>query len=952
MEVFLRRAERPFKERIGEEKTSSAFNAIKKATNEIPAKFRRVIGSEIPKFLFTFSQDIGGLSPELIEGILSYVLIFAESLKDLSNKDRTQVNQLLMKRSNSEVRTLSDLLKLFVESAKVGKTMKNQGSFENILSLLFGDEADVSQHSDVELFIKRAEKNFSSKIGDKKTYKFSEGILNTLTEVDDNIKEHLSSEIPKFVFKFSQNLNKLSVETIERKLSDILLFNKALSNLNGKTKDQLNQQIIKRSKNKLFTIMDLFKAFLEAEKENNQIKQCDNLEDILVYLLGYEEKRIQFTDVEAFLKRAEKKYALIVGQDMIQMLMEELLDAIENIPELHREYLGSDLAKFLFTYSETASYHEPEKVELVFNGAILFANSLIELGDLNKAEINQFIIKRSKSKVRSLFDLYKAFLVKIEIRMPLSPDPNFDEILIHTLGRYDGPKEIERGGLIHDLLADFHEEIPLAKEHANWGKALSEIIPRFLDILPNPEGDRILDFLWENKFPEDQIQEKYREKLAGIPREKEKTFTFRLFNLLTNQILLDETKDKALTGALAFKILGTLFIEIYGGRNAQIRGIRLNQLLKDRKIANPEKKQNLDEHINHILEEDLKSIQQRTMTINTIVPILSKKGFFIKTYDIVTKDFPELIVKIISYREEERLKDIGTEYKKSGFTGELIPLVNGFLQKLDYAHRFYKKYFEEMYSISFDAQRNMLSLREFFKFLVELRENMDTIEFFEYKVANTEHAIYILILKFLYIPLIDVFDTTRIILDQQEYQKKIIKLDKYLSNQKLEQLKLEIIETEKKIKEYEEFKDFDASQKITNYTKFLNRDKNEIKFYDIMFKLLNDSAKISEKLKSRLEFSMELLKFSKSLKKIHSSLPAALSENLGIFGDFSQKIDEIVEKLKEKSSSGILSPFEFREKNDAAEKSKKFLLELISNEDFISHVENLIKMPEGTIIEA
>ncbi|MHA2220266.1 MAG: hypothetical protein ACXACY_30685, partial [Candidatus Hodarchaeales archaeon] len=503
-------------------------------------------------------------------------------------------------------------------------------------------------------------------------------------------------------------------------------------------------------------------------------------------------------------------------KDMIEMLMEELLEAISQIPEQHREYLGSDLAKFLFKFAETASYHEPEKAELVFNGAIMFANSLTELSDLNNAEINQFIINRSGHKVRSLFDLYKEFLKKIEIRMPLSTDPNFDEILIHTLGRYDGPKEIEKGGLIHDLLADLREEIPLAKEHSNWANAIIEIIPRFLDILPESEGDRILDFLWNSKFPEDQIQEKYRERIAEIPREKEKTFTFRLLNMLTNQILIDEKKDKALTGALAFKILGTIFIEMFGGRNSQIRGIRLNQLLKDRKIANPEKKQNIDEQINRILEEDLKSIQQRTMTINTIVPVLSKKGYFIKTYDIVTKDFPELIVKIITYREEERLKDIGDEYKKSGLTGELIPLVNGFLQKLDLAKRFYKKYFEEMYSIALDAQQNMLTLRKIFKFLVDLGDNLDTLDFYDSKIANTEHTLYILILKYVYAPLPAIFDTTQIILDEQEYQRKIMKLDKYLSKQKLEQLHLDIGETEKKIKEYENFQDFDASQKITN----------------------------------------------------------------------------------------------------------------------------------------
>ncbi|MHA2088953.1 MAG: hypothetical protein ACW972_11800, partial [Promethearchaeota archaeon] len=705
----------------------------------------------------------------------------------------------------------------------------------------------------------------------------------------------------------------------------MVMFTKSITNCDGKTSDQINQEIIRRSKNSLHSLMDLFKTFVNGVKNDNLLETCESLEDILIHLLGEEEKRIQFSDVEAFLKRTEKKYAMIIGQDMIDMLIEELLESIDQIPEQHREYLGSDLAKFIFKFSESASIHEPEKVELIFNGAIMFANSLIELDDLNNAEINQFIINRSNHKVRSLFDLFIAFLEKIEIRMPLSIDPNFDEVLIHTLGKYDGPKAIDKGGLIHDLLVEYHDEIPLSNEHYYWAKAIAEIIPRFLEILPNPEGDRILDLLWENKFPEDQVLEQFREKLAEFPREKETTFMFRLLNMLTNQILDKEEKDKALTGALAFRILGTIFVEIFGGRNTQIRAIRLNQLLKDRQIANIEKKQNIDEHINRILEEDLKALQQRAMTINTIVPVLSKKGYFIKTYDIVTKDFPELIVKIITYREEERLKDVGKEYKKSGLSGEIIPLVNGFLQKLDLAVRFYKKYFEEMYSIEMDAQSNMLSLRKLFKFLVELSQNIDTIEFFENKIANTEHSIYISVLKYLYTPLPDIFEITSTILDEQEYQRKIMKLDKYLSNQKLEQVQLEIRETEKKIKEYENFQDFDASQKIANLTKFLNRDKNELKYYDTMFKLLKESEKVNELLDSILQFSIKLLKFSNSLKKIHSSLPAALSSNLGTLTEFNLEIDKIIKQLQEKSSTGILSPFEFQEKNDAAEMIKKEL---------------------------
>jgi len=950
MEVFLKRAEKPYIEKLGESKAISILSGIKKAINEIPAKFRRVIGSEIPKFLFNHSQEIEYVSPGITESVLNHIFVFAKSLKDLINKDRNQVNQLLIKRSNNEIRNLSELLYKLVEKAKNGEIMVKNEKFEDILAYIFGEMTEIAQLNDIELFVKRAEKNFTVIIGEKKSQFYSENIIKSFSDVDENLQDYISSEIPKYLFKFSQNVESLPAETLENILNHIILFNGALSNINGKSKEQINQEIINRSKNSIFNLLDLFKAFLDAVKNGHSIEKSEDLEDILIHLLGEEEKRVQFSDVEAFLKRAEKKYALIIGQDMIQMLMEELLDAIDQIPEQHREYLGSDLAKFLFKYSENASYHEPEKIELLFNGAIMFANSLNELSDLNKAEMNQFIINRSSHKVRSLFDLFKAFLEKIEIRMPLSRDPNFDEILIHTLGRYDGPKLIEKGGLIHDLLADYHGEIPIAKEHFNWANAIAKVIPRFLDILPDAEGDRILDLLWENRFPLEQIQEQYHEKIKDLPREKEKTFMFRLLTILTNQILIDKERDKKLTAALAFRILGTIFIEMFGGRNAQIRGIRLNQLLKDRKIANFEKKQNIDEHINRIIEEDLKAIQQRTMTINTIVPVLSKKGYFIKTYDIVTKDFPELIVKIITYREEERLKDVGTEYKKSGYTGDLIPIINEFLQKLDLANRFYKKYFEEMYEIAFDAQQNMLAIRKFFKLLVDLRENIDTIEFFDNKVANTEHSIYISLLKYLYILLPQIFETTRTILDEQEYQKKIMKLDKFLSNQKLEQLKFDIKETENKIREYENFKDFDASQKIMNLTKFLNRDKNEIKFYEIMFTLLDESKKTYDLLNSRLEFAKKILKYSNSLKKVHSSLPAALSENLAMLNEFDQQIDKIINQLKEKSSSGILSPFEFKEKKDAAEMLKKELLKLCSNDEFTDHIKDLRKVSELSIV--
>jgi hypothetical protein len=317
MEVFLKRAERSYKEKLGETKAVSILGDIKKAVNEIPAKFRRVIGSEIPRFLFNYSQEIEYVSPGITESVLNHIFIFAEALKDLINKDRNQVNQLLNKRSNNKVRNLSELLNSFVEKAKNGGIIENNSNFEVVLAYVFGEKSEVTQLNDIEIFVKRAEKNFALKIGEEKAQFYSENIIKSFSEIDKNLKDYISSEVPKYLFKLSQNVEILPAERLEEILNHVILFNSSLSNLNGKSKEQINQEIIKRSKNKLFTLLDLFIAFLDAVKNGNAIEKSKSLEDIFIHLLGEEEKRIQFTDVEAFLKRAEKKYALIIGQDMI-----------------------------------------------------------------------------------------------------------------------------------------------------------------------------------------------------------------------------------------------------------------------------------------------------------------------------------------------------------------------------------------------------------------------------------------------------------------------------------------------------------------------------------------------------------------------------------------------------------------------------------------------------------
>ncbi len=949
--MFLRRAERSFKEKIGEEKAGSVLEKIKKAANEIPAKFRRTIGSEIPKYVFNFSQEMEDISPVTVEGVLQHVLLFAEAMKDLVNKTSNEVNKLLIDRSDNQMRSLSDLLDSFVNKAKVGSVLENASSFEEVLSFILGGKVEAKQFSDVDLFINRAEKNFSQKLGEEELKGFNQQFNDVLLKIDGEIQEYVRSELPKYFFKLSQNLDSYSNDVLKNILNHTISFFKALADISGKTMDQVNQELLKRSKGDIRTLLDLYIKLIQSVAQGSCLESNECLEDVISHLFGKEEVRQQFSDIEAFLKRCEKKYATIIGEDMIQMLIDEFLGAIEAIPEIHREYLGSDLAKYIFKRSETASYHEPEKVELMFNTAIMFANSLGEIGDLNKAEMNQFLINRSERKVRSLFDLYIAFLEKNAVRFPLALDPTFDEVLNHTLGRYSGPKMIEDAGLIHEIVNDLHEEIPLTREHSLWATSIMSIIPRYLEILPNGKGDRIMDQLWENRFPEEQIEEDFRSKIAEIPREHEKPFLFKLLHLLTHKILINEEDDKALTAAVAFRILGSIFIDMFSGRNAQIRGIRLNTLMKDRKISNTEHKNEIDVNIRRILDEDLKSLMQKTMTINTIIPIINKKGYFIKIYDIVTKDMPQPVLKLITERQADRIKDIGQEYKKESVSGELIPLVNNILNELELARGFYKKYFEEMYSITMDAQKNMLSLRKFFKMLVEISDNTETISFYDFSIANTEHIVYMGILKYIYEPLPDILGTTRTILTEQEYQTKIMKLDKWLSNEKLEELNQEIKHTQDRIAEYEQMEEFDTTQKIYNLNKALQRDTNEIKFYNIMFELLNKAENLLDKVQSRLDFTKKILSYSNSLKKVHPNLPAAIPDYLENFNEFGKEIEKIFEELKKKSESGIISPFDLKERNDAAEDAKKELNKLVINEEFMTYLKEMLKISKLDFFE-
>ncbi len=80
MEVFLKRAENPFKEKIGAEKTRKIFDDLKNALHLIPGEYSGSLGPEIPRLLFKYSQGLDEIPNEIIEGILHHFLLFTNSL--------------------------------------------------------------------------------------------------------------------------------------------------------------------------------------------------------------------------------------------------------------------------------------------------------------------------------------------------------------------------------------------------------------------------------------------------------------------------------------------------------------------------------------------------------------------------------------------------------------------------------------------------------------------------------------------------------------------------------------------------------------------------------------------------------------------------------------------------------------------------------------------------------
>ncbi|MFX1384583.1 MAG: hypothetical protein ACFFBP_19330, partial [Promethearchaeota archaeon] len=908
MELFFKRSENSYNSKIGVEKTNSIFERLMRAMLRIPQQYSDDLGSEIPKLIFKISQEIDNLSPEIVEGVLNHILFFTYALNDLGDQERKQVHQVIMTRSKNTMRSLLDLLNSFVNKAKNNVLMKNSEGFEDILIFLTGESTKVEKFDDVHIFFQKAEKSLAQIIGEVHIKEYIRTITDQCDKIARDFRDQMRSEIAKYLFKLSQNIKELSHEPLLNILNHVILFIKSISDLKGRNKDQTNQYIIKRSKNKLHGLFDLFLIFIDKAKEGNLLESSEQLEDILTFIYGSEETLIQFKDVGGFLKRAQSKYAEEIGIEKSETIINELLDSLqENPPQF--AYLGSDISKYLFNYSNTITGINPFRIEKVLTNSLVFINSLKILEDFTNEQANQFIINRSNHEFRNLFDLYKEFMEKNKKKPMKIKNPQFDDILIYTLGKYIGPKAIEEADKIHEMLADYQNEFPLVKDHSKWVNSILTIVPRFLEVLQNEEGDQIIDLIWENNLPEEQINIAFREKINELPRDDEKKFLFKLLHFLIWQILVDEEQDRALTGAVCFTILAKIFVDIFNGRNAMIRAIKINELLKKRDNASVEVKKEIDFNIQKILEEDFKSIQRRFIPIKEIISVAYTKKFFVKIYDFIEEDYPELIKKSVS--SENSLKYIGNKYLDSLSYGEMISELKSFLDDLEIIKNYHEKYVLESINIPQDAMVKSKIITNFLEKLMDFKDNITPNRFYENQILISEHSTYLLIIKMFHDQLSELVFKVRAIFEIETKGIKIISMARYLSKENYEENEHQIIGIEKEIDDLKSKGHSDDSESVAWLITSLELRENDKKKYILMEDILKEVEIVNKFLEPLINFSKKLISFLDGLKEVHQNLPAAFFHYINNLEGFQQEIDHFIEEIKKSEEKELISPKEF-----------------------------------------
>ena len=527
--------------------------------------------------------------------------------------------------------------------------------------------------------------------------------------------------------------------------------------------------------------------------------------------------------------------------------------------------------------------------------------------------------------------------------------PSLDEILNYTLGKFSGPKAFKISDKpIYELLVEYNEELPIVDEFAQWAKSIKDIVPRYLEILKNEEGERIRKQLWETKLPLDQISENYLDIIVPREEEEEIPFTNRLMHMLTYDILVDKNKNRALAGALAYSIFSKMLTDVFGGQNAVIHAIKVVQLLDERKFATGEKKKEIDEFLIKIVEEELNSIKRRMMNVKAIVPVLTLNEYYIKTYDITEKIYPEIVVKIFS--DIDPLKNIGKEKMKLMKNLNMLGTFNSFTYSFDLIAKFHKSYFLEIEEIPLDARKKFGIFQDFFDCVLNLEENIDLGKFYDSRVFNADRLTLIYVLKFLYEPLMPVFEILGPFFEQNTDVFKVKSMVYYLSGLKQKESKRELKQLQEDIRDCVAEEYTDDSMKMKRLKIMLEKQTSSIKFFRIMDDLINEAQKAKKIIEPRIDFCREIFIFLDMVKAIHPTLPVTFTQYLGKLNEFEKEIDDVMQKVKDTRAKKLISPSEFHEINANANTTKSRLIELTTKDLIKNHIKEFVKVSKKPIL--
>jgi hypothetical protein len=635
--------------------------------------------------------------------------------------------------------------------------------------------------------------------------------------------------------------------------------------------------------------------------------------------------------LDIFFKRAEKNLEGKIGTEKAQNIFANMKPPLENIPDQFKTDMTSEIPKFILKLSQKADHLNSHQLEVALNHILLFTKSLSGLRDKRRLEINDEILKRSNNRMRSLRDLLEGFVNTAIDGNIVEESLNFEDIIIHTLGKKLDLKTEGKTLPINVQMKSLFEEFPIANEHNEQVIFLSSIVEQCLNTLKNEESERILHQIREHNLPTEMVNKGYYQKINEISGLKENLFLNRTIELLKKQVFTDSTIDKAITGHVAFKIFSKVLSDTINGKNTMVRAAKLRKLIRDRHEAKSAEKKLIGENIIKILHEDLASVKQNRLTFKDTFSIISRKGITIDVYSSLRDRFSEDIIK--EFTGMHPLQHIGSEYVNDMVYSDLIRLFDKWTQKIQSCMSVVQTFIRESSAAApQDAKENVEAILNLFNTLKEMNVNIRADSLYKKTVTHAGRSVLYAFIKYTYETLYNVFSLIDKIKDM-----KITPMPRFLSKIEEEENNEQISSIEKKLSDAQIQGLPDDSLMVKKQKELLERRKNDSDKFKMMGRLLEESMN-SQMLNSITDFGKNLSKILNKSASVHHNLPGALLQCLDNPENFNLEVDNFIESLTEAMNSVIISRDVFESKRAIAEELKQGLNDLCERKEFIENM--------------